>query len=354
MKSVLALEDLIKENEERIKLQKRQLAEHESGETKLSRLMLASVETNLDKVVEITEKYKAMLEKLQDEDQDELADKQRIEEAILREKYFKNQSIRVKQDNRRNNDQKLTAVIIIDELPAGVDFEDDDLFEIAVKAIELNVASHEELKDKLGEISKEFQALIRNVNKTSIKDLGMLNYQIPILALQFYTLIDNIRQNLELDKQRYLKKLEERPDKTEIKDPNVFEFGGFPKYHDWWVHELWDSHQAYFALFKWKSIIKNQCRSSEQKRAWSVIFDNWIAIKKMINEKGKLGFEYNYALDKVIELFGEFEEETTHSNLESMESIIKVITQKEDFLTFGTGHNIVTPYLLFKREKDKK
>ena len=37
-------------------------------------------------------------------------------------------------------------------------------------------------------------------------------------------------------------------------------FAGFPKYQDWWIRELWSSHQAYFALFKWKDIINNLCK----------------------------------------------------------------------------------------------
>ena len=75
MKSVIALEDLIKENEERIKLQKRQLSDHESGENRLSALMMASVETNLEKTISFLEKYKKMLADLLDQDQSELEEK---------------------------------------------------------------------------------------------------------------------------------------------------------------------------------------------------------------------------------------------------------------------------------------
>ena len=38
-------------------------------------------------------------------------------------------------------------------------------------------------------------------------------------------------------------------------------FAGFPKYEDWWLKDLWKSHQAYFALYKWKNIIHIRIRN---------------------------------------------------------------------------------------------
>ena len=363
MKSIIALEDLIKENEERIKLQRRQLSDHDSGENKLSGLMKASVETNLDKTIELVAKYKTMLEDLMKQDQTELEEKQRIEEAIKRERYFKNQNIRIKKNNERSNDQKIEAMMIMDELPSEIGFEDEELFDVAAKSLELNITNHTELKDKLKSINNNFKDLIKNDNKTAIKDLALLNYQIPILVLQFSVLLSNLKDNLEKDKMAYreknmkIKLANEKAGKETplpaADDEKQFKFVGFPKFHDWWIDELWTSHQAYFALHKWKSIIASLCKTSEQKKAWSVIFDNWIGIKKMINAKGKLAFEYNYAFDNLIASHAEFEEEVNHGNLVSMESIIKQITKKENFLTFGATHNVVTPYLLFKREKNR-
>ena len=300
-----------------------------------------------------------MLADLLAQDQAEVEEKIRLEEAIRREKYFKNQNIRIKKAHERSNDRKIEAMMILDELPSGIEFEDEELFDVATRTIELNIRNHEELKNKLTSIRTNFQNLIKNDNKKNIKDLAMLNYQIPILALQFSMLFTNILENLERDKEQYLAKLLNRNPKDPkdkdfvVRDEASFDFKGFPKFQDWWIKELWSSHQAYFALYKWKSIINNLCKTIEQKKAWSIIFSNWVFIKKMICTKGELGFEYNYAFDSLVAAHSEFEEETKHDNLKSMELIIKQITKQENFTTCGPGHNIITPYLLFKREKDR-
>jgi len=356
MKSIIALEDLIKENEERIKIQKRQLNDHEIGTERLSRMMLASTETSLEKTIAIVEKYKTMLAELLAQDQAELEEKIRVEEAIKREKYFKNQNIRVKKAHERSNDQKIEAMMILDELPSGIDFEDNELFDVAIKALELNITNHQDLIDQLKNIRREFDQLIKNDDKRNIKDLAMLNYQIPILTLQFSVLFTNIIENLAKDKERYhekIKKQIEEGKEIEKRDEKEFEFKGFPKFQDWWIKELWSSHQAYFALYKWKAIINGLCRTIEQKKSWSIIFNNWVFIKKIICTKGQMGFEYNYAFDSLIVKYSEFDEETKHDNLESMRTIIRQITKNEDFTKDGPGHEMITPYLLYKREKKR-
>jgi len=354
MKSVIALEELIKENEERIDLQKRQLNDHDSGVAKLSRMIKASTETNLEKTIDLVTKHKAMLEDLLKQDQAVLEEKQRLEESIKREKYFKNQNLRIKKTNERKNDQKIEAMMILDELPSGICFEDKELFDIATKAIELNISNHQELFDKLKNIKREFEQLIKNDDKRNIKDLAMLNYQIPILILQFSVLFSNIIENLDKDKEKYLTKVKKDKEKgIETSETVSFDFRGFPKFQDWWIKELWSSHQAYFALYKWKSIINGLCKTIEQKKSWSIIFNNWVFIKKIICTKGRMGFEYNYAFDTLIAKNSEFEEETTHDNIKSMETIIKQITKKENFTVDGPGHDITTAYLAFKREKLK-
>jgi hypothetical protein len=354
MKSIIALEDLIKENEERIKLLNRQLSDHESGEERLSRMLLASTETNLEKSTDYVAKYKIMLENLLKEDQAELEEKQRIEEAIQREKYFKNQNMRVKNATERKNDQKIEAMMIIDELPSGVGFEDDELFDVAIKSIELNITNHQELNGTLSDIRKEFDQIIKNTDKRDLKDLAMLNYQIPILILQFSVLFSNILENLKSDKEKYLEKVKNGElEDDDKKDESYFDFKGFPKFEDWWIKEIWSSHQAYFALYKWKAIINALCKTVEQKKSWSILFNNWVFIKKIICTKGAIGFEYNYAFDSLIAKYSDFEEELEHNNLKSMEAIVKQITKKEDFTKDGPGHEITTQYLLFKREKKR-
>lgn len=337
MNSIIALEELIKKNEERINLQRRQLADHESGVNKLSRVMKASTETNLEEAMELLAKYKSMLEELMKQDIKELEEKERLEAAIKRKKYFENQKIRIKNNKEKSNDQKLEAMMIIDELPSDINFEDEELFEIASKAIELNIRTHKELHKKLAEIRKKFQDLLKDAKDEKINDLGMLNYQIPILVLHCFVLLSNIKENKE----------------EENKEEELRKFSGFPKYEDWWINELWSSHQAYLALYKWKSIITALCITSEQKRSWSVIFNNWIFIKKMLNSKGELAFEYNYAFDSLMMTYADIEEELSNKNLLAMESIVNKIIKKEDFITVKKSHNIMTPYLKFKIAKTK-
>lgn len=439
MISLVALENLVKENEERVNIQKRQLADHESGHNRLSRVSLASTESNLEKATDDLLKYSTMLAELLEQDRAEVEEKERLEAAIQRKKYFENQHIRIQDNTQRPNDQKLEAMRIIDELPSEVGFEDEDLFKIAAKAIELNITNHNDLAEKLTTINKEFKSLVKNVKDPGISELGMLDFQIPIIILHFSVLYSNIIEVLEENRQDRIEKLQKRaaaeralantkrliqavkqtkevPIEEKIEEKKVEEslkgessenvstaeiekieepeeeeekesleeiearkleeskleeifkeiefkekskhlFRGFPKYEDWWIHEMWSSHQAYFALYKWKEIINNLCVTNKQKLAWSGIFDSWIFVKKMLNVKSELAFEYNLAFDKLIKKYAELEEELADDNLASMEMIIKEITKKENFGSFKPNHKLVTPYLEFKRvelEDDKK
>lgn len=407
MKSIVALEELIKENEQRIALQRRMLTEHESGVNRLSKLVVASTESHLEEETELVTKYKAMLDELLAQDQKELEEKERLEEAIRRKKYFDNQKRRVKASREVPSDQKLEAMMILDELPEEISFEDNELYEVALKSLELNLASHEQLSEQLENIKKDFHGIISKARNDQISSLGMLDIQIPILILHFNTLVTNIQQTIddrikeeeekrkqeeeerkrkeeEERKEREKKEkgetaeqpeenieeeiegiekidLEEIPEVTEAENLEVEEedkenalnkkFQGLPKYEDWWIEELWSSHQAYFALFKWKAIIENQCLTSEQKTAWSKIFDNWVFIKKLLNNKGELAFEYAYAFDSLITRYVGLEEELVDKNLEAMEDIILRITENEDFSKVMRGHEIETPYLKFKRNR---
>ncbi len=185
MNSLIALEELIKAEEARVKFERKQLADHESGENKLSRVALASAETKLDEAQELLTKHKLMLEELLKQDQEELAEKERLEEAIRRKKYFEEQNMRILNSKERSDDQKLEAMMIIDELPENINFEDKELFEVAVKSLELNLKDHKELADKLGIIKAEFKDLLKNTKDGKISELEMLNYKIPVLILHF-------------------------------------------------------------------------------------------------------------------------------------------------------------------------
>ncbi|MEA1915001.1 MAG: hypothetical protein U9N30_06770 [Campylobacterota bacterium] len=331
MKEIVALQSIIAEEEERITFSRRQLMQHETGENKLTAMIKASIETKLDESVESLAKHQSMLDELMKQDLQKLEEEERLKEAAQRSYYYHYQKVRLKRDKVRSNDVKLEAMMIVDELPTDVQFEDEEIFEISSTMVELHLRTHEKIYEELENIKKDFSKLLKNFDKESISDLGMLRYRIPIVVLHFSVLLSNILENIQEDE--------------------LAAFKGFPKYEDWWIQELWNSHQAYFALFKWKSIISNLCITNDQKRAWEIIFSNWIFIKKMLNGKGALGFEFNFAFDALISSYAQLEEELSEVNLLSMEAIIKNITKNEDFNTVCANHNIITPYLKFKRTK---
>ncbi len=330
MKAIIVLEELIKGEEKRVALLKRQLSEHESGTNKLTIMSKASTESALEENSALLEEHRAKLDELLKQDLKELEKEENLKEAVERKNYYHYQKIRLNRDKVTSNDVKLEAMMIIDELPNDVHFEDKILLEIAVKTLELDLRIHEDLDKDLEAIKKEFEDLLKDTKDENIRELGLLKFQIPILVLQFSVLVANIKENREH---------QELP-----------EFSGFPKYEDWWIAELWQSHQAYFGLYKWKSIIKNLCNTSDQKRVWEVVFANWVNIKKVLSGKGKLGFEFNFIFDTLIRNHSGLEEELSKIILTTMESIVKDITAKEDF-TSSKDHNLVTDYVEYKRGK---
>jgi len=331
MKALIAIQDLINQNKKRIKILEAQINDHNNGLNKLSPMALASTENGLERSKEALEKNEIILKELMSHDMQELQKEERLKEAIKRKNYFKYQKIRLKRDHTKDNDQKLEAMMIIDELPSDINLEDDSLFDIAETTIKLDLRIHDELDEELEEIKTDFDKLLKKVKKEDISRLGVLNTHIPILALHLSVLISNIEEN--------------------IKEDELPAFKGLPKFQDWWIDELWKNHQAYFALYKWRNIISALCITTEQKKSWEVIFANWVFIKKVLNKKEKLGFEYNFAFDTLMKQHANFEEELELENLQAMESIVKDITAKEDFNSFKTHHRLNTPYLKYKRLK---
>jgi len=331
MNAIIAIQELISQNLQRIKILNKQLASHESGENKLSPMAKASTENGLEKSKAVLAKNELILKELKTRDLMELEKEQHLKEAIIRKNYYKYQKIRLKRDVVMNNDQKLEAMMIVDELPHDIEMEDSEIFAIAETTINLHLRVHSELYDDFKEIKKDWKKLIENITSENVDKLGMLHLHIPILVLHLSVLITNIQENIE--------------------EKNLEEFRGVPPFEDWWIDELWSNHQAYFGLYKWRSIMASSCITADQKRAWNMIFSNWIFIKKLINSKGTLGFEFNLAFDRLIETHTQLTEELNTKNLISMEKIVLKITQEEDFTKYKTAHNIETPYLKFKRDK---
>jgi len=330
MKVIIALEEMIKTNENVVKSIKKQLAKHESGESKLSFMGKASAETNLENAQEQLERHREKLKELMSQDMGELEEKERIKESIERKNYLHYQKIRLKRDVTKSNDEKIEAMLILDELKEDCYIEDKELFEIASKVIALHLTVHSDIEHKLKEIKKDFEEQTKNIKGENIRELGMLNSQVAIVILHFSVLVSNILENIEED--------------------NLSPFRGLPKFEDWWIAELWRNHQAYYGLYKWKEIIKKLCITADQKNAWEIIFSNWVSIKKTLNGKGVLAYHYNYAFDTVLRKHAQLEEELATSSLTSMESLMEKLAKNEDFTKTISNHKIVTDYVLFKRE----
>ena len=331
MNAVIAVEELIQTTKKRIKALKAQISEHESGTSKLSPMKLASAEKALEESQKSLDKNRIIHKELLQHDLQELEKEERIREAVKRKNYFKYQKLRVKRCNLRPNNEKLEAMMIIDELPSDVNLEDDDIFDIASSVIKLDLRVHDELESKLNEIKSDFEELLKNTKDEDISRLGMLHAHIPIVVLHLNVLIENIKED------------------TEKADGNCFR--GLPRFEDWWIDELWENHQAYFGLYKWKSIVSFLCITEEQKKAWKSIFSNWVFIKKALNRKGPLAYEFNFAFDMLMQKHTELEEELDRDNLKKMESIIENVITKEKVDTYKHEHNIETEYLDFKRGK---
>jgi hypothetical protein len=332
MNALIAVQDLISVNKKRIKALKQQIREHEDGIKKLSVMALASAENALEKSTEALEKNQLIYNELKKRDLMELEKEERLKEAVRRNNYYKYQKIRIKRDIKKANDQKLEAMMIIDELPSDLNLEDDDVFELAAATIKLDLRIHDELDEQLSIIKRDFDELLKDIEDHNITELGTLKIHIPILVLHLNVLINNIEENIQ-------------------EDEKLPPFKGLPKFEDWWINELWANHQAYFGLYKWKAIVSSLCITAEQKRAWESIFANWIFIKKVLNKKGELAYDLNFAFDSLIQFHTTLEEELDIQNLQAMETIIKDITNKEDFNTFKKKHNIITPYVEYKKEK---
>jgi hypothetical protein len=331
MNAIIAIQDLIKQNQMRIKILKKQLVDHEDGTSRLTSMAKASSEMGLEKSYQALEKNQIILKELQQRDLLELEKERQLKEAIQRRNYYKYQKVRLKRDLSMTNDQKLEAMMIVDELPHDLEIEDKELFDIAEATINLDIRTHDVLYEELKEIKKDWQELLKSTKAEDVSTLGMVNIHVPILVLHLSVLIKSIQDHIE--------------------ENNLPEFKGLPAFEDWWITELWTNHQAYFGLYKWRDIIVTLCMTKDQRRAWNVIFSNWVLIKKVLNSKGTLGFEYNFAFDSLVDHYTKLKEELNKDNLFTMEKIVKEITQKEDFSKYRASHQIETEYLEFKRNK---
>ena len=331
MNIIKELENKIKLLKSRISLSTKQLEEFELGSLKLSLIARASAELSIEKNNFLLNKYTQKLKKLYTENLKEVHEKEKNKEEIRRRNYFKYQIHRIKRDKQRSPQEIENALIILDELPAELELEDFDIFEIGNKSKALFLDVHSDLDDDLLEIKNEFLKLVENKFNDTNTELKLLNYQIPIIILQLRTLLHNVKEN--------------------IQELNLPEFKGFPRFQDWWIHELWTSHQAYLGLFKWKKIVLSLFISCEQKKAFEHIFANWILIKKMLNVKGENAYFYNHAFDQMILKYAELDEEQNEENLVSLKNIVAQIAEQRNCESIYDKEILVNDYTKFKIEK---
>jgi len=330
--------EIIKDLENKIKFltlnmikSRKQLEEHKSGNIKLSYIAQASAEDSIDKNSQLLLKYQKKLQYLQAQDLKKLAEQEKIKKETLENNYFQYQIPRLKRDKTKSKKTIEEAIIIKNSLPNDLKLEDEDLFQLSHKSQELHLILHLGLNRRLTTIREEFKQMTEEHIDTDNKDLILFNYRIPIIVLQLSVLLNNIKEN--------------------IKDEKLKDFKGFPKFQDWWIDQLWSSHQAYMCFFKWKRIILGLCISDEQKKAFEFIFKNWLYLKKILNSKQNIAYGYNRAFDILIEKYTNLKEEFVLSNMHSLKTIIESLTQKEDFTTVSSSHTINTPYMQFKLNK---
>jgi hypothetical protein len=327
------LKNRIKLSTSRIELALKQLEEYESGAVKRSLMSVSSIELSVERNRFLLDKYTQKLKRLESKNIKEVEENEKKKQSIRENNYFKYQSLRIKHDKTKTKKEIHDALYILNDIPSEMNIEDEEIFAISHKSKEVFLEIHSDLDDELIEIRSEFLDLIENNFNNTNNELKLLNYRIPIIILQLRILLKNIKENLDEDKL------------------NTNKFTGLPKFEDWWIHELWTSHQAYMGLFRWKEVVLSLCISTEQKSAFDIIFKNWILIKKILNVKAGYGYFYNKAFDDMICKYAGLEDEYAESNLKQMKDIVFELTKNENFTSVSKDHDIVTPYMQFKIEK---
>jgi len=337
MKALIALEKLVKELEKRISIGKAQLYRHESGEEVLTLLVESSIETNLEKNTELLNRYRVLMKEFLKFEKLDTHANERIKIAIERKKYYKHSRLDIEKITVKNNDEKIEAALILNELPEDEKLDDREIYEISFKAIEEYLFLSSNSEELLKEIKASLHNSLNTLTQENINTMEILTYMIPMNIFHFYLLLSNINDTLDKNDD------EEDEDEEEKKD-----LVSFPKYQDWWIEEIWTSHKAYFALYQWKQTIANLCKTEEQKLAWNKIFHNWIFIKSLLTEKNEMGFEYQYIFDNLLFEYVELESELNENQLILDKKKLNNFIEEEDFFNLIDDHNIITPYLKFK------
>jgi hypothetical protein len=343
--SIYALEKLIAENETTIANCQKQLRDLEAGTIHLSAMKQASIEGSLEEATNNYNKYKETYDAIPEEEKEKFRELTRVQEGLAKQTYYKLQKIRLKRNKNLKRQQKIEAMMILDELPHGINFDDQELIELTDTIIKYNIREVVELEKELSEINDEFEKRLEVLeDEKDLKHFVYLDSYIPVILLHFKIFLEELQDTIDT----FNSKLDMNYEKDKQRHIN---FKGLPRYEDWWIEELFKNHQAYFGLYKWKDIIANFCVTEQLKELWEKIFSNWLMIKKILCTKDENAYDYNFIFDDMIRQYAELEEELNMENLQSMEKIVLNITKKEDFTKLKTEHRIDTTYYHWKKKK---
>jgi hypothetical protein len=344
--SIYALEKLLKEYESNIANASKQLKDLDAGKITLSPLKIASVENTLEHSTAEYEKYKTIYDAIPEKEKEDFRNLQAVQELLAKESYYKLQKIRLKRDKNLKRNQRLEAMMILDEIPEDVHFDDAQLIEVTNIIIKYNARESVELVAELGVIRDEFDKRLDSLkDKEDLKHFNFLDTYIPIIILHFASLTKSIEETVIL----YNEKAKET---VNDKEPTpLINFNGFPKYEDWWFEELFHNHHAYFALYFWKERIKEICITEQQKELWEKIFSNWLMIKKILNTKDENAYDYNFIFDDMIKKYSKVEEEFDFVVMETNEKQLLGEMKRTDITKKLLEHETITTYHKWKNTK---
>lgn len=343
--SIYALEKLMAENEQTITNCQKQLRDLEAGTIQLSAMKQASVEGSLERASDDYNKYKEIYDAIPEEEKEKFRELVRVQEALAKQTYYKLQKMRLRRNKNIKRNQKLEAMMVLDELPHEIHFDDPELMEMTEVIIKYNIREIFELEKELAEINDDFEKRVEALeDEQDLKHFVFLDSYIPIIILHFKILVEQLNQTI--DDHNSVLDLNYEKDKKKYID-----FKGLPNYEDWWFEELFQNHQAYFGLYKWKNIISSFCITEQLQEIWNKVFNNWLMVKKILNTKDENAYDYNFIFDDMVKQYAQLEEELDMENLQSMENIIFELTKKEDFSNIQTEHTLDTTYFQWKKKK---
>ena len=108
-----------------------------------------------------------------------------------------------------------------------------------------------------------------------------------------------------------------------------------------------------FSLSKWRYEISQKCPDIKQEKVWIVLFNNWLFIKTLVNEKSDLAFEYQYIFDSILKKYVYLESELDIGIIKNMKEEVKNSIDNVNLLELIPKHHVLTPYINYKISNKK-